>query len=380
MTCRVRRASWLPGPLRALASCSWRPASLFGRRRCPAASFGLGWFFLGLGPVLDLAPVSYRAMSFADRYLFIPTIGLTLVAGAALARVQSVPGGPVWRVPAGGGSRPLLRRVAGAACALMLLGWTVRTLTYVPVFRSDLILFARVAQDVPESALGHMNLGVALLRAGRAEEGARALEQALAAEPGSALAQLALAKHYVASGRQAEGMRLLEHLAPWMGEKAAYVQVRAAAHMVQREWRAAVEVLTPGLQRYPDSAVLHLLLGEALEHLGDRPRAERVYRQALTLHPDIPTGRLALAGLLVRDGRPGEAVAMVRAALQLEPDSSAAWRILALALAAAGDAGGSRKAWERVLALDEAPSARAEALRHLSTSGVPVRPPPTGAH
>jgi tetratricopeptide (TPR) repeat protein len=329
--------------------------ALAWRRSAPAASFGLGWFLLALGPVLDLVPVAGRPLNFAARYLFLPTVGLALLAGAALARLPA--------------ARPRLAWAAGAAGALVFLGWTAQTLTYLPVFRDDLSLFGRVARDLPGLALGHHNLGLALLRAGRTPEGLEALERAVGVAPGDGLAQLALAEAYVATGRAAEGVRLLDALAPGMGETIKYIHTRAAAHLRQAEWRAAAEVLARGLRRYPEAGDLHFLLGHAWEQLGDLPRAEEAYRRALALHPGLPGGRVSLALLLLRRDRPAEAAAAAREALRAEPDSAAAWRALALALGAAGDRTGSRRAWERVIALDETPAARAEAQEHLSAGG-----------
>ena len=346
------------------------------RWRRPVASFGLGWFFLALGPVLDIVPVSGRPMNFATRYLFISTIGLSLLAGAGLARLLAVPAGPPGAVrPEADRSRARRRWVAIAASALVIVGWSARSLTYLPVFRNDLQLFARVAREVPEMAQGHQNLGLALLKAGRPKDAMLALERAVAAEPTLGSARLALAYAYVANGRPAEGFRLLDEVSRRIGEEYGYVRTRAAAHLFRAEWRAAVEVLTRGLRRYPDAGEFHLFLGYAWEGLDDLPRAEAAYRRALALYPDVTGGRLSLAHLLVRAGRPAEGAALARAALRLEPDSSEAWRAVALALEASGDRSGSRQAWQRVLELDQAPEARAEARRHLSAPGTPASSP-----
>ncbi|MBI2115903.1 MAG: tetratricopeptide repeat protein [candidate division NC10 bacterium] len=367
-----------PWPLAGLALLILSAGlAVWWRRRWPVASFGLGWFLLALAPVLDLMPVSPRALTFAGRYLFIPTIGLALLVGAVLARLLPAGEKDNQEVRAKASPHPVMRRVAIAASVLLLLGWSVRTLTYIPVFRDDLRLFTRMADEVPGIALGHQNLGLALLQAGHTQDALRSLERAVAVEPGDSRAQLALAGAYIASGRAAEGLRALDGLAPRLGQQYTYLRIRAGASLAMQEWAAAVEVLTRGLQRYPDAADLHLLLGVALERLDDLPRAEEAYRGAQALSPTIPGGHLVLARLLLRTGRAEEAASQARAALRLAPESAAGARVLALALEATGDRAGAREAWERALELNDTPATRAEVRQHLFTPGRPIGQAPT---
>lgn len=75
-----------PWPMASLALLVLGGLSAWRLRvHAPVASLGLGWFFLALGPVLDLMPISPRPLNFADRHLFIPSIGLALLAGALLS-------------------------------------------------------------------------------------------------------------------------------------------------------------------------------------------------------------------------------------------------------------------------------------------------------
>ena len=369
---------WAPWPLAGFALLVLLAGlAVWWWRRLPVASFGLGWFLLALAPVLDLMPVSPRALNFAGRYLFIPTIGLALLAGAVLARLLPAGEKDNQEAHANANPHPVMRRVAAAVSILLLLMWSIRTLTYIPVYRDDLRLFTRIADEVPGIALGHQNLGLALLQAGHIQEALRSLERAVAVEPGDARAQLALAGAYIAGGRAAEGLRALDGLAPRMGQQYTYLRTRAAAYLAIQEWAAAVEVLTRGLLRYPDAADLHLLLGVALERLDDLPRAEQVYRRALALSPAIPGGHLALARLLLRTGRSKEAASQARAAARSAPESAAASRALALALEATGDRAGAREAWEHLLELHDAPATRAEVRQHLLVLGAPIGQAPT---
>src|ERR1700687_364177 len=91
--------------------------------------------------------------------------------------------------------------------------------------------------------------------------------------------------------------------------------VLGAAHRLNGQLQAALEVLVPLAQEQPRSAAVHLELGIALGE----------------------------------DGRAGEATTALRHALQLQPDSPDAWRLLADQLEASGDAGGADQARARYI-------------------------------
>jgi tetratricopeptide (TPR) repeat protein len=91
--------------------------------------------------------------------------------------------------------------------------------------------------------------------------------------------------------------------------------VLGAAHRINGQLQAALEVLEPLAQEQPRSAAVHLELAIALGE----------------------------------DGRAGEATTALRHALQLQPDSPDAWRLLADQLEASGDAGGADQARARYI-------------------------------
>jgi len=58
---------------------------------------------------------------------------------------------------------------------------------------------------------------------------------------------------------------------------------------------------------------------------GDLPAAERAFREALDLDPDAVEIRVALAGVLERQGRAADAVTVLRDLLRIEPAHGPAW-------------------------------------------------------
>lgn len=149
--------------------------ALLVRQRRPATRFGLLWFAVNLVPVSGIVPIPSATL--AERYLYVPGIGLWLVAAdqaALLAR----------RIPG-------RRTVAWAAVAVSaaLAAVTVRRNRD---WRDDLALFSSAVRVDPGSAEASYNLAVALDARGHADAARREWERTLRLDPANvgALARL----------------------------------------------------------------------------------------------------------------------------------------------------------------------------------------------
>jgi hypothetical protein len=112
----------------ALALWAGLLALALRRGRRPAA-VGLGWIALAYAPVANLLfPIG---VLIAERTLYLPSAGLALAAGGALARLEG-------------------RRVALLAGALLVLGGA-RTALRVPVWRDTLSMTVALTNDAPQS-------------------------------------------------------------------------------------------------------------------------------------------------------------------------------------------------------------------------------------
>ena len=151
-----------------LAAVTWGVIS-----RCkahPWLTLGWLWYLVTLAPVCGLIQVGEQAM--ADRYLYLPSVGLSIMVlwgGAALARRLGIP-----------------RAVATLAAVIFVVVLALVARTQAGYWRDSITLFTHTIQVAGESPTMHTNLGVALLDAGRAEEALREHEAALLLEPGNA--------------------------------------------------------------------------------------------------------------------------------------------------------------------------------------------------
>ncbi len=164
----------------------------FGRRfrpsgrRFPYLLVGWLWFIGTLVPVIGLVQVGNQAM--ADRYTYIPLIGLFLIAA--------------W------GIRDLFRQRAGtliALAAVCALAATARV--QVGRWKDSPTLFRHALYVTENNYLAEHDLGMALILTGKPEEGVEHLRSAVRIKPGWGVAYVNLAMVQHCLGNHAEAWK-----------------------------------------------------------------------------------------------------------------------------------------------------------------------------
>ena len=120
---------------------------LFTRGRSPASVFGILWFIVFFFPVSGIIP--FPSAPLADRYLYLPAIGLWLVIADKVA--------PVLRTDAG------RRRNGLIVISLILLSLATLTAVRNLDWNNGVTLFSPLVKQYPDKAFGHHNLGCAYL-------------------------------------------------------------------------------------------------------------------------------------------------------------------------------------------------------------------------
>ena len=129
-----------------------------------AISVGLGWMGAALLPVANLlTPTGIIA---AERTLFLPSVGLVLVAGALVE---------LWAVDRGA----LARRAAGAAAVALLALGVWRSATRAPVWTDSRTLYAQTILDAPRSYWAWRNYAGDLVLQGRPDDARAAYARSL---------------------------------------------------------------------------------------------------------------------------------------------------------------------------------------------------------
>ena len=132
------------------------------------AQFWCLWFLIFLAPVLQIVPFPIWV---ADRYLYIPGIGLFVLASQMFCWVFDQ-------------LRFRWQQATWAALLFASLAAFVRQSNiYLPIWKNDLILWEATAQTCPTSPYCHANLGLALLQQGYVERGVNELIRSVAIRP-----------------------------------------------------------------------------------------------------------------------------------------------------------------------------------------------------
>ena len=217
-------------------------------RRAPARPYfavGWLWYLAMLLPVLGIVQVGGQAH--ADRYTYLPTIGLLVVL--------------VWWVGDAVRNRPALVRIAAGATVVALVALALATVRQVAVWRNTYTLFTHALAVTHDNPTAHNYVGYALYQAGKPAEAAPHFAETLRLSPDYPEARNFLAASLGAAGRY--------------DEAAAEFRALLAQH---------------------ETADLHFNLGMTYELAGHHDRAVSEWEAALRLDPQHAPSRAKLAG------------------------------------------------------------------------------------
>ena len=136
------------------------------RRRHPDAGFGLVWFLVLLGPVLNIRWLASAA--FAERYLFLPSVGFVWFIATAVVQLLQC-------ARSGIRSKDLTSSNAGIAHRCAVIGVTA-ALGFVCIlriwirnrdWRNDQTFYETILRDEPRASLIRVNLGVLYANQGK---------------------------------------------------------------------------------------------------------------------------------------------------------------------------------------------------------------------
>lgn len=117
------------------------------------------------------------------------------------------------------------------------------------------------------------------------------------------------------------------------------------------DWNGARASFEAAIKKNPKQADAHYYLGLVMDKTGDRAAAEKLYRQALELQPDLQEAAENLTAILVETKKYDEAIAVAKKVLAKNNKHSEMALNLAIAMSEKGDVDGATKAFEDAVKL-----------------------------
>ncbi len=316
------------------------------RWRASAPWFGVGllWYLVMLLPVLGIVQVGMQAH--ADRYTYLPNIGL--VTALVLALEAHLP-------------RRAFVVLLGAA--LGVLGW--RTTVQVGVWRDTETLFTHAARVTERNYVALHNLAIEYAARGDSERAVDALRAELELRPRADDVWAYLGETLFARGDMEGAADAWERAARIAPGAASHSLSKSGAYIALGRLAEAEDALAAARAAGEDGSTLHFNAGLIAQKRGDVDAAEARYSEALTRDATNADAHSNLAQIYLATERPSEAAASFARVVALEPNDGIARFNLAVALEATGDVERARAAYREALERDPTLTPALDALARI---------------
>jgi tetratricopeptide (TPR) repeat protein len=255
--------------------------SIYIGRRRKYAAVGWLWFVGTLVPVIGLVQSGSQAM--ADRYMYMPMVGLLIIIGWAVKELIAY--------------QPRWRYIPAVTSVVVLLSLVILTRMQVRHWQNSLTLFEHALKVTENNDLAESGYAFALADEGRLGEAELHLRKAVQMYP-------------------------------------TYVDDRINLGFVflqQGKFNEAIECLNKVIKDKPDSTKAYYFLAMALEREKKYDDAIKALASALKLTPNYPDARKMMGFLLLATGKLNEAIPYLNEALRTDARQVEIYRSLGLA-------------------------------------------------
>ncbi len=271
----------------------------------PWLAIGWLWFLGMLVPVIGLVQVGHQPM--ADRYSYLPTVGLLIMLVWSL---------PEWLFQARRG----LLATGGAALmmAAILSAFTWRQIGY---WRDTFTFYGHVLDSSPNDVGAQMDFAMALDAANKPREELPYLRKAVAIAPRFALAQFTLGSLQMRLGQENDALFHMSRAVQIDPDFVAAHNCIGLIYMDRHQLDLAFSAFQQALAIDPRSTLAHVKLGEILS---DRHRDDEAlvhYQQALLLDPGNVDSLFLVAKSLANLGRYEKALFYLQEIRRRQPTS-----------------------------------------------------------
>ena len=300
----------------------------------PYVTVGWLWYVVTLLPVIGLVQVGGQGK--ADRYAYIPLIGLYMAV--------------VWAIAETAGATRGARIVLPVAACVVVLALAARTYVEVGYWRGSESLYNRAIVLNPNNQVAHYNLGEYFQTHKRFHEAEQHYREAVRLDPEDFEASVNLGNMLLANGKAAAAREVFLTLLrahPASPRACEGVEMALVADGKKTE---AIRFCLAAVKANPRIGRMYYNLGTAYADAGKLDEAAKEFAQAIRLDPRDASAHHNLGLAYQRQGRLEQAISEYREAIRLRPSDSRFHTTLANALFDSGDYAG---AWAEVRATEQ---------------------------
>jgi tetratricopeptide (TPR) repeat protein len=259
-------------------------------RKRPYLAVGWFWFLGTMVPVIGLVQVGIQTM--ADRYTYVPHIGLLLML--------------VWLL------RDLLvDRVRYSALAVLatvlLLGCVLLSVFQASLWRNSLALWNHAVTSTRNNFAAHHFYGVTLASQNQMADAIEQYRFAVKLEPQYVTGHVNLGRAYQTQQRWAEAAASYAKAVELRPQMTEAQQELAMCYLTLQQYVEALPPLSALVKQNPDNAVAHGNYSLTLMYAGQWQEAEQQARQALERDPQLHDARRLLGMQLAQQKKYKEA-------------------------------------------------------------------------
>jgi protein O-mannosyl-transferase len=242
------------------------------------------WMVVFLLPALYL-PGLQNGSFVHDRYLYVPSVGFSILLGLGLSRVGR------------GGRKIFGMPWAQVSIAVVLAGiMAIGVHAQLGIWANNLTLFTRGAERAPENRIALHDLSAALVDAKRYDDAIVLLQKLLSQNPNDFIDNNNLGQAYLNKGD-------LEHAEVYLARSCQLHPVARALYQLGAirlklgRLEAAEQTLRQAIEMDPKAVGFHYALGVALERENKPAAAIEVYKEELAINPADTRAQNELARL-----------------------------------------------------------------------------------
>jgi Flp pilus assembly protein TadD len=239
-----------------------------GRRYLPVGWF---WFLVTLIPVIGL--VRYTMSAYADRYTYIPYIGLFIMIAWSLPQLLS--------------KLPQRKIVLGVSMVIVLTAFGICAHRQTSFWKNSFTLFSHANEVTQNNYIAYDNIGLTYSDLGHYAEAINAYQQAIKINPDYEVAYYNLGNAYGHLGRLSQAIEAYQQAVEIKPDYAMAYSNLGVAYGSLARYDEAIDAFKQAVKIEPDLAEAYYNLGATYLTIGDKNSALAEYNILKTINPQI---------------------------------------------------------------------------------------------